>query len=156
MNIKTTVTRRYQTIVDETAASFGGGRPLLPPEGWIATVRKALGMSGAQLARRLGLTRARISQAEQAERDGGVTLKTMHAMAQAMGCRFVYAIVPDGRIEDVITARAREKAQALVDRAGGHMALENQALDARQMSQEVERLTQELVRAMPSDLWTDK
>jgi len=110
MSVRDTVTRQYQAIVDRAASQFGAGQPPLPPEGWIATARKALGMSGAQLAKRLGVTRARVSQAERAEPSGSITLKTMRATAEAMGCRFVYAIVPEDRIEDVIAAQARKKA----------------------------------------------
>lgn len=127
----------------------------MPGEGWIATIRKALGMSGAELGRRLGVTRARVSQAERAEREGGVTLKSMEEFAQAMGCRFVYAIVPpDGRIEDVVAAQARRKAEALVARASGHMALERQALPAKKNRAEVARLARELMEDMPPDFWT--
>src|SRR5438874_13412617 len=126
MSVKAAAARQYQAIVDRAAASIGQS-PRLRSEGWMATARKALGMSAAELGRRLGVTRARISQAEQAELSGGVTLKTMQATADAMGCRFVYAIVPvEGRIEDIITARARRKAEALVGRADTHMALERQ------------------------------
>ena len=129
----------------------------MPSEGWIATARKALGMSAAQLARRLGLTRARVSQAEQAELLGGVTLKTMRAIAEALGCRFVYAIVPaEGRVEDAIVAQARRKAQALVTKASTHMALERQSLPEDKNRAEVERIANELVRTMPGDFWDDK
>ena len=103
-----------QSFLNRAAAPFGRHWVAMPREGWIATVRKALGMSGAQLARRLGVTRARISQAERAEVVGGVTLNTMRATAEAMRCRFVYAIVPDKRIEDIIAAQAHVKARAVV------------------------------------------
>lgn len=156
MSVKDTVTRQYQAIVDRAASQFGAGQPPLPPEGWIATARKALGMSGAQLAKRLGVTRARISQAERAEPSGSITLKTMRATAEAMGCRFVYAIVPEDRIEDVIAAQARRKAQVLVATASGHMALESQSLSEAQNRAEVERIARDLIRAMPPDLWVDK
>lgn len=155
MSVKATARSQYQAIVNG-AANRVGRQLKRPPEGWIATMRKALGMSGPQLASRLDVTRARISQAEQAEIAGGVTLKTMHAMAEAMGGRFVYAIVPEGRVEDVIAAQARRKAEALVSRAGAHMALEDQSLSKAANEQEVERLTQELLRRMPADLWADK
>ena len=156
MNVKATAARQYRAIVDRAAASIGK-QANLPVEGWIATARKALGMSAAQLARRLGVTRARVSQAEQAELSGSVTLKTMHATAQAMGCRFVYAIVPvDGRVEDIIVAQARKKAQALVGKASGHMALELQSLPEEKNRAEVERITDDLVRTMPVDFWTNK
>jgi predicted DNA-binding mobile mystery protein A len=156
MSVKEAVAKQYQAIVNRAAISIGQ-QPTLPSEGWIATVRKALGMSAAQLARRLGVTRARVSQAQQAERSGGVTLKTMRATAEAMGCRFVYAIVPiEGRIEDVIAAQARRKAEALVGKASAHMALERQSLPDEKNTAEVTRITSELMRTMPADFWTDK
>lgn len=153
MSVKTVVQQQYQRLVD-SAASHSGLRT--PPEGWVRTVRKALGMSGAQLAKRMGVTRARIAQAEQAEMSGGATIKSMQAAAEAMGCRFVYAVVPEKRIEDLITAQARKKAMALVGTASTHMALESQNLPNDKIAQEVERLTREIAQEMPSDFWSDK
>jgi predicted DNA-binding mobile mystery protein A len=80
----------------------------------------------------------------------------MQAAAEAMGCRFVYAIVPEKRIEDVITAQARKKAMALVGTASTHMALESQTLPKDKIAQEVERLMREIAREMPPDFWIDK
>jgi hypothetical protein len=51
----------------------------------------------------------------------------MQAAAEALGCRFVYAVVPDHRIEDVIKAQALKKVLRLVGTASIHMALERQA-----------------------------
>lgn len=153
MSVKTIVQQQYQRLVDG-AADHSALRT--PPEGWLRTARKALGMSGAQLAKKMRVTRARVAQAEQAELSGGTTLKSMQAAAEAMGCRFVYAIVPDKRIEDVIMAQARKKALALVGTASTHMALENQNLPNTKIAQEVERLTREMAREMPPDFWSDK
>src|SRR6266851_3375588 len=122
MSVKSTIQRQYQRIVD-SAASYTAVRT--PPEGWLRTVRKALGMSGAQLAKKMGVTRARVAQAENAELNGGITLKSIQAAAEAMGCRFVYAIVPPQRIGDIIIAQARKKAMAVIDTASKHMALES-------------------------------
>lgn len=156
MSVKEAATKQYQAIVDNAGASIGQ-QTSLPSEGWIATARKSLGMSAAQLARRLGVTRARVSQAERAEPFGGVTLRTMQATAEAMGYRFIYAIVPaEGRVEDVIAAQARKKAQKLVRNASAHMALERQSLPDEKNRAEVERVAGELVRAMPSDFWADE
>jgi predicted DNA-binding mobile mystery protein A len=153
MTVKSIATKQYQRIVNRAAASIGQ-HPKAPSEGWIATTRKALGMSAAQLGRKLDVTRARISQAEQAELSGGVTLKTMQTAAEAMGCRFVYAIVPaDGQVEDTIAAQARRKAMALVAKASTHMALEQQSLSDEKNRAEVERIASELIRNMPSDFW---
>jgi predicted DNA-binding mobile mystery protein A len=152
MGVKQTVRRQYQAIVD----TAHGNDIEIPTEGWIRTVRRALGMSGAQLAKKMGVTRSRIAQAEKAELDGGVTLKSMEAIAEAMGCRFVYAFVPPQTIENVIIAQARKKAQAIVGRAAEHMALEDQTVSHSLTEQEVARLMNELMYQMPSDFWEDK
>jgi len=153
MSIKKIVTAQYQNIVAQAAASARGIS--VPKEGWIRTVRKALGMSGAQLARRLGVTRALVSNTERAELSGSVTIKAMQQMAGAMDCQFVYAIVPTATVEDMISERAREKALAVVERANKHMALEAQTLSKEQIDFEIRRLQQELLSGLPSDLWND-
>jgi predicted DNA-binding mobile mystery protein A len=155
MSVKTIVQQQYRTIVDNAAASHAGLKT--PPEGWLRTVRNALGMSGAALAKKMGVTRARVTQAEHAELTGGVTVKSIQAMAEAMGCRFVYAIIPSsGRVEDIITTQARKKAIALVGTASKHMALEDQALPDDKIAQEIERLTREIAQEMPPDFWSDR
>ncbi|MEJ8571131.1 mobile mystery protein A [Microbaculum marinum] len=155
MSVKQTALRQYRKLVDTAARQVSGLS--VPAEGWIATVRRSLAMSGAQLGRRAGLSRARISQVEQAELSGGTTLRTMHALAAAMGCRFVYAIVPDGganpTVEDLIAAQARRKAHALVETTSKHMALEKQGLPPDALRQEIERIADEMVRDMPPDFW---
>ena len=155
MSVKTIVQQQYRSIVDVAAHRIEG--LTTPPEGWLRTVRRALGMSGAEVARKMDVTRARVTQAEHAELTGGVTLKSMQATAEAMGCRFVYAIIPpSGRIEDIITAQARKKAMAIVGTASKHMALENQTLPDDKIAQEIERLTREIAQEMPPNFWRDK
>ncbi|CCV08088.1 conserved hypothetical protein [Mesorhizobium metallidurans STM 2683] len=152
MSVKQAVREQYQATVNRVPV----GTIHLPAEGWIRTVRKALGMSGAQLAQRMGVTRARIAQAERAELDGGVTLKSMQATAEAMGCRFVYAFEPPAAIETIIVAQARKKAEAIVGAAARHMALEDQTVSDSRTEQEVSRLMRELIHEMPADFWQDK
>ena len=155
MSIKRTVIAQYQSIVEQAACAVQDLR--VPKEGWIRTVRKALGMSGAQLGRRMQISRAQVAQTERNELSGGVTLKSMQRAAEALGCRFVYAIVPmDGSIEAVIEERARQKAKALVGKVNEHMALEAQTLSESNIRFEIERLTQEFMKDLPSELWNDK
>lgn len=154
MSVKRAVRQQYQAIVDRAASEAIALRT--PSEGWLRTARKALGMSGAQLARRIGVTRARIASAEQAELSGGITLKSLQTAAEAMGCRFVYAIVPPQSVEDIVAAQARKKALAVVGTASRHMALESQTLPDDKIAQEVARLTADFARQMPSDFWDDK
>lgn len=115
MSVKKTIQKQYQRIVNETVERLAV--PLSdsqnPSEGWIVVMRKALGMSGAQLARRMGISRAAISQREKSEPDGSVTLKQMQLTAEALGCRFIYAIVPDKDVKTVIRKQALQKALSM-------------------------------------------
>src|ERR1035437_3011831 len=153
MTVKAVVQRQCQRLVDQAADRVP---PVRPPEGWLRTVRKALGMSGSQLAKKRRSTGARIAQAKLAERSGAATLKSMQSMAAAMGCRFVYAIVPPEHVEDLILAQARKKATALVGTASKHMALESQVLPSGKIADEVERLARELAQGRLGDIWNDK
>ena len=76
-------------------------------------------------------------------------------MAEGLGCRFVYAIVPDGDVEEVVLRRAREKATALIAAASVQMALEDQALGEEKLRAEVERLAREIASGSSSDLWDE-
>jgi predicted DNA-binding mobile mystery protein A len=93
-------------------------------------MRMALGMSGAQLARKMGVCGAIISPAENNVVSGNVTMKTMQTMAEAMGCRFVYAVLPPKgkETEDVILAQAMKWARRALQNANTQMALENQSV----------------------------
>ncbi|MEM7666330.1 MAG: mobile mystery protein A [Pseudomonadota bacterium] len=155
MNVKRTAIRQHQARID--GASKGPARALdTPTEGWIATMRNALGISAMQLAEMMGQSRGNIYKTERAEVSEGASLKSIRAAAEAMDCKFVYAIVPkEGDVAELIEARARKKARAIVQKAATHMALEKQSLRSEQDAAEIERLTAEFVRDMPSDLWSD-
>ena len=154
MSFDRIVLKQYQGKVNQAAQRFGGFiRPV--SEGWLKTVRKALGMSGSQLAKRLGVSKAQVSKIEKGELVSSVTLRTMHNTAAAMNCRFVYAVIPEAEVELVIRAQAVKKAKARVKAASTQMALEAQALDKSKLYAEVERIAAEIIDKMPSDLWND-
>ena len=155
MSVKDTAKKQYVQIVDRTAQQLETLKE--PSEGWLSVIRKALGMSGAEVAARAGVSRNAVYQAERNERDGAITINQMQKIADAMGGRFVYAIIPDeGRVEDVIRAQARRKAEARIMRASAHMALEKQSLTSKQTKQRIEDLATELMREMPPDFWEVK
>ena len=152
--MKKIVIHQYQEIIDH-AAQIVAGLPM-PKEGWIRTMRCALGMSGAQLARRMKVSRSLVAQAEKKELSGAITLKTLNNMAEAMGCHVVYMIVPRTSASDLLVKRAREKATQLVHATNTQMALESQSLDKDKRQFEIERIQHELVKEIPSDLWNDQ
>jgi len=154
MAIQKTVQSQYQQIVDHAAEAARGISA--PKEGWIRTTRKALGMTGTQLAQRMGISKAQVSQTEKGEAGGSVTIKTMEKAAAALGCRFVYAVVPETMTADLINRRAREKARNIVEKVNEHMALEAQTLSSEQISFEIDRLQDEFVQGKPGELWNDE
>lgn len=153
VSVRIAVRRQYEELVDRVAKRLADTQ--VPQEGWIRTVRKALGMSGPQLARRLGVTKAAIYQAERREQAGEVTIKYLETVAQGLGCRFVYAFVPELSVKETIRAQAHRKAMAIVGRANTHMALEQQAVSSARNRTEVERLVEEMLSEQPSDFWDD-
>ena len=152
--LKAIVSKQYRDKINKAASKTVD--MVVPREGWICTARKALGISVAQLATRLGVTRDHISKTEKRELNGSVTLKTLKSMAEGMGCHFVYAIVPKRNLEGILKARAKEKATLRVKEAQDHMALENQALSEKLVKFEIDRLTKEILNDPPPDFWSDE
>ncbi|MDQ6970213.1 MAG: helix-turn-helix domain-containing protein [Mariprofundus sp.] len=70
-----------------------------PPNGWLRHKRDKLGITGSQLAAKIGVSKQRISALEKAERTGAASLKSMRQAAAALGCDFVYALLPKGSLQ---------------------------------------------------------
>ena len=151
MNVKNTAIKQYRKLLNSAAQ---GTRSWPQQQGrWLRLARQALVMSGPQLAQRLGVTRAAIYQAERKEAEGGITLKKMQETAEAMGCRFVYAIVPETNVEAIIAAQAQKKARAIVERTNMHMSLEKQAISKQALTRRINDLAASLARDLPADFW---
>ena len=154
MSVKDTARKQYVRIVDRAAEQLRNFHR--PKDGWLALLRQALGMSGANVADRMDVSRNAIYQAERNEREGAITIAQMRKIAEAMDAEFVYAVIPKGCVEDVIRAQARRKAEARVRRASSHMALESQSLPREQTKRRIDDLAEQLIRDMPSDFWQVK
>lgn len=151
MNIKNVVAKQYRTIVNRAVHKLD--KLELPPEGWVRTVRTALGMTGTQLANRLGVSKARAYRIEKDEVDGNVTLKTMQATAEAMGCRFIYAIVPETDVEAYVHEEAFNRAVYDVAQAYKHMAFEDQKISKNELRDEVLRIVSQIEQKDISSVW---
>lgn len=115
-----------------------------PPAGWIRAIRDALGMSGADLAKRMGVSQPRVAQMEKAEVLGDIKISTLERVADALGCDLVYALVPrSGSLEADVRTQARAKAVEQAGRAAHTMRLEDQAADA-----DLRPLVDELVESL--------
>ena len=125
-----------------------------PAGGWISAVRQAIGMSVAQLADRLGISRTSLAKMEQREVDGGITLDALRRAADALDCDVVYAIVPrTGSLERAVKARADLIAGVLVSRAGHSMSLEAQTVEHEETTAQQNVIARRLLAEWPRDLW---
>jgi predicted DNA-binding mobile mystery protein A len=126
-----------------------------PPKGWLRAIRDALGMTAAQLAKRMGVSQPRIAVLEKAEIDGSATLDSLQRAAEAMGCKLVYAFVPERPLADTVRARAQMIAARQLGSVEHTMKLEDQAVNDSEASRELrERRVEELLRR-PARLWDD-
>jgi predicted DNA-binding mobile mystery protein A len=125
----------------------------MPRAGWVKAVREALGLSAKQLASRMGVVQSRLSTIEKAEVRGATTIKTLRETAEAMGCRFVYAIVPTKPLDELLRDQAVRKADHELARLHHTMRLENQALTHEDLLIERERMIRELLSGSLRRLW---
>jgi len=59
-------------------------------------VRQALRIPVPEIAAKMGVNRSVVFDLEAREPKNTITLKSMSRMAEAMGCKVVYGIVPEG------------------------------------------------------------
>jgi predicted DNA-binding mobile mystery protein A len=93
---------------------------------------------------------------EKAELTGATTLKSLREAAEALGCQFVYALVPARPLDQMIRERARQKAFDQYATVAQGMLLENQALSGARMTEEIERLTDDILAEPLRRLWEDE
>ncbi len=111
-------------------------------------------MSSPALAERLGISRNSIYASIQNEKAGTISLNQLDKMAEAMGGKLVYAIVPrEGSVEEIVMAQARKKARRIAQRTRAHMALEEQLEGLRSEDEMIEELADDIIREMPRDIW---
>jgi predicted DNA-binding mobile mystery protein A len=138
---------------------FKALRPLIaaprPPKGWVRAVRDALGMTGVQFAKRLGVAQPRVLELEQAEVSGSLTLKSLERAAEALGCRVVYALVPEKTLAETVERQAALIADKQLAQVEQTMSLENQSVNGNAVRKDMRaRLVSELLEK-PARLWDD-
>jgi len=137
--------------LDERLAHFGpAAQYRAPARGWIRAIRQALGMTSAQLAKRVGVSQPGLINLEQSEEKGTIQLATLRKVAEALDCHLVYVLIPHEPLETTIRARARALLQRRRKPIEHTMRLENQ-----QVAQSItERDIDEVIReTSPGRFW---
>ena len=126
-----------------------------PPRGWIRAIREAIGMTAAQLAARLKVSQPRVFALEKDEIRGALTLETMNRTAQALDCTFVYALVPNTSLENMVSERTRKNVAERLAWVDHTMKLEAQGLSDAEILAEHERIVNELLKGNLRGLWDE-
>lgn len=111
-----------------------------PVRGWIKAVRGALGMSTAQLARRLGVSQPSVVALEQSEAKGSIELATLRRAAAALDCTLVYALVPNQPLEATVRDRARAFTRRRMEPVEHSMLLEDQGVTPKDTDAQLDEI----------------
>lgn len=125
-----------------------------PSGGWVRAVREGLGMTNVQLTKRLAKRAPQsIEDMQKSELAETIQLKTLRRLAEALGCRLVYAIVPPVPLDEIRRDRARAIAERLVKHTSHSMKLEAQGVSQEEEQRELESLIEKILADNPKNLW---
>lgn len=142
--------------LEKRLTPFRGEQIVAPSRGWTRAIREALGLTTRQLAKRLGVAPSRIPAIEKAEVTGATTIKTLREAAEAMNCTLVYAFLPVKPLDAILRDQARLKAEEELSHLNHTMRLENQAITESDLSDERQRMIDELLAGSLRRLWDDE
>lgn len=152
--MKADARRRARERLDERLAGLKPvDRLRPPPKGWIRAIRDALGMTGVQLAARLGVRPQSVEALEKSEASGSIQLATLRRAAEALDCTLVYALVPNSSLEEAVNARARKIAVRALARVTHTMKLEAQETGDAGMEASIEAYIRDRIK--DRDLWKE-
>jgi predicted DNA-binding mobile mystery protein A len=144
----------YPEQLDRRLASL---RPLAetqpPVRGWVRAIRNTLGMTTKQLAARMGVSQPRIVKLEKAEVDRSITLASLERAAEALGCRVVYALVPNRPLNEALKERAGKIVEQQLASVDQTMRLEAQGVTNGKVRNDLRNRLIEQVLRRPARLW---
>jgi predicted DNA-binding mobile mystery protein A len=141
---KTKLTAQSRTHLDGRLHDLGLATRYTPPvRGWIKAIRDALGMSTAQLAKRLGVSQPSVVLMEQSEAKGTIEVATLRRVAEALDCTLVYALVPNKPLETIVRDRARAFARRRREAVEHSMLLEDQKVTAKDADARLDDIVRE-------------
>jgi|SRR5579862_2001907 len=141
-------------LIDEAVRPLVPAKPR-PAEGWVKSIRQALGMTRSQMGERVGVSQDTINTLERSEAKGTISITSLEKLARGLGGRLVYAIVPpDGKtFEQLVNERAETIAKERLARVSHTMTLEDQAVEGRHHDRQLERVVDSLLKGSRRTLW---
>lgn len=149
---------KQQLVLDQTDKKLVLFQSLqtvvVPPKGWVHTVRTALKMSLRQLGNRMHFSAQNIKQIEEREANGAISINSLREVANALDMQLVYGFVSKHEsLEQMIEKRAKELATEIVMRTHNTMTLEDQQNSKERIEKAIVQKTNEIKSEMPKYLW---
>ncbi|MBL7111952.1 MAG: mobile mystery protein A [Bacteroidales bacterium] len=127
---------------------------VVPPNGWIYSIRQGINMSLRQLGQRLSITPQSVKEIEEREKNNSISLNVLKQVASALDMHFVYGFIPKEKtLEKMVKKRAADLAKQIVERTSVHMNLEDQKITQERIKKAINEKTEELTRELPKILW---
>ncbi len=127
---------------------------VIPPSGWIYSIRQSINMSLRQLGQRLSITPQSVMEIEEREKNGTISIKVLRQVAAALDMKFVYGFIPaEQTLEKMVEVRAEKLARVIVERTSTNMELEDQKTSQERIASAIQEKAEELKNEMPKILW---
>ena len=127
-----------------------------PPQGWIRSIRNALGMTQAQLAERMSMTPQGVQKIETSEEAYTVRLETLQEVAHTLDCRLSYVLVPNQPLQDTVDNQTLKKAKSIVENISHSMSLEDQKTTSEEINAQIKNVVEDLRKSKKlSVIWDD-
>ncbi|MCK4921217.1 MAG: mobile mystery protein A [Bacteroidales bacterium] len=127
---------------------------VLPPQGWIYSIRQGINMSLRQLGKKLSITPQSVKEIEEREKNGTISIKVLRQVAAALNMKFVYGFIPSEiTLEGMIEKRAEELARSIVERTSVQMELEDQKNTPERIEKAIKEKASEIKNDVPKILW---
>lgn len=110
-------------------------------------------MSTYYLGRQAHISQPRISELERAEIQDQITLKTLRAIAESLGCQLEYIFIPIEPIPEFLKRKAYKKAQEKMNYISHHMSLEDQKPLPEDQKKQIDMMVQEYLKN-PKKIWS--
>lgn len=145
---------RVEQLEESLAPLRSLGEVQRPHRGWVRAIREGLGMTNVQLAKRMGKKAPQtIEDMQEAERAENIQLGTLRRLAEAMGCRLVYAVVPAKPLAEMRRDKARHLAERVIKQTAHSMRLEGQGVSDEAERRQLENLIEQILADNPKTLW---
>jgi predicted DNA-binding mobile mystery protein A len=104
--------RQQRKQLSKQLKSVESAREVTPPDkGWIRAIRTTLGISSAELARRMGITRQAIADLERREADGTITIAKLRQAADALSADLRVLVLPRLSLKKMMRQRDEQPIQ---------------------------------------------